>query len=846
MDALDNIDLDDMFADEGDALFDGLDIDLGNMDDLAADNNTAKTKNQQQQNNNMAAATAGEDNNNNNSRARRVNKRKPVFFDDDNDNDDNDEEYIVGEAGGATTATGSRKRGATTATKKRPATKKNNSAATTLLPGGPSPPPRKKGKSTSPQAPQQQQLQGARGSVAAAGQFGGRNKKGNSFGYSALPKATASKSSTTSNNTNNNKSGTAMHSGGPLMARATSSSSLLPTPTSGSNSSKLLSLDQVRASHPGLQQSSYCGLLPSHTMFYPFMSALPNEPSLKNRKIFPMIDRVHSTFQGLLSAAGSSNSNANTSSNKTPLDTHPIVTLLKECCKEDNSKDGTGSVTAAAGGAVATIAATIGETRQIVSVFDKHRLAGDWMAICALLQRQHDFLRQNRNNMEQWCKTHWKEQDFTSVFVPSKKKRKSVLASFTKNPIKVKIVSDFVIMPPTQQVLLANIRPPPKPRGGGDETLAATGITATSATTSGPKSKKRKLANTTANGLPLPTSASKIAHGAMCKSYVDMKPILRRKTIMDLVGRCARELESKYGLKQQVLSEEPDEDRNKLVDDDPNAMLHTADMWEWLQRSGYFAKLTESDCRERLNGLVMLLKPEDSLVGRSTKNDDTVAVVEDDKDEAVESGTYIHRLQSLLVPVEIDDGECDGEDKDDDDDSDVSIDDCYDQVLGTTATIDLSQLTLDERSYLHLRSIGLLPNTVTPQVPIVSAGGSESTDETNVPVTNTVSSLTSVQATAPKDGTVTKTAARVDSDELDCVIDAMITDLAQVNRLNHNRTQFLQSMAQLHWPTEGDLKAKNVEASLIARCQQLLKKSKQVKPEVKPKSVKNDEYALPW
>ena len=47
VDALDNLNLDDMFADGGDDLFDGLDMDLGNLDDIAGSNNA-----------NMAAADA--------------------------------------------------------------------------------------------------------------------------------------------------------------------------------------------------------------------------------------------------------------------------------------------------------------------------------------------------------------------------------------------------------------------------------------------------------------------------------------------------------------------------------------------------------------------------------------------------------------------------------------------------------------------------------------------------------------------------------------------------------------------------------------------------------------------
>jgi len=75
----------------------------------------------------------------------------------------------------------------------------------------------------------------------------------------------------------------------------------------------------------------------------------------------------------------------------------------------------------------------------------------------------------------------------------------------------------------------------------------------------------------------------------------------------------------------------------------------------------------------------------------------------------------------------------------------------------------------------------------------------------------------------------------------------MIEELAVVNEFNNKRTAFLESAARSYRRAEGDQGRRNEEAGIISKCQQLLKKNKEMKGKNgKAKTAKNDEFALPW
>ena len=98
-------------------------------------------------------------------------------------------------------------------------------------------------------------------------------------------------------------------------------------------------------------------------------------------------------------------------------------------------------------------------------------------------------------------------------------------------------------------------------------------------------------------------------------------------------------------------------------------------------------------------------------------------------------------------------------------------------------------------------------------------------------------------------GSVAAESDRVEEDEtIEDIAHRMSADLRALNKVNNARASFLESVARASLARRRDAKKRSSEElSLINRCQQLLKKSKdmKVKP-AKPRVVARDEYALPW
>ena len=794
MDALDNIDLDDMFADDGDALFDGLDLDLGNMDDITG----AASVNDHVSNARVAPLHEQQTPTDETSRVRRPNKRKiksPVFFDDD-DEDYNEIQKKKTKKRPPKAAGPSKK---TSKSKAAPPFMPPILPAITTIPA-PTPLKSKKAKTAPMNMPPNVQ----RGVVAAAGQFGGRNKRGgaSSFSYT-LPKAA-----------------------GALKAKP-----LPPPPAMRASSlegtmklqqetrAPMGSLTQVLATHPVLQQGNFCGLLPSNTLFYPFMPTLPNEPSLKHRKLFPVVDRIHTTFMTSVLGTGEKSAGSATPS----VESDPLVALMQECYKEDKpAADGAGTVqdSQQLERAVA-IAVAAEETRRIVSVVEKHKLAGDLMAVCSLLKRQHDFLKQNNSNMEQWCKSHFTEQDYASVFLPPKQKPKrkaaemsgpgSVLSSFASNEIKVRVLCS-AIQETSLEPLYATLRLAPK-------TKEKDGVA--------PRSKKSKQSATAS--MKTSTASPTKSSAKSTPSYVEMKPSRRRKTILEIIGRSAREIEMKYlqrsGEQRQLLGRQGEE-LQKVIDNDKMQMIHTGGMWLWLEKSGHFARATEAECQWRLEGLVAPTIP----TGEST-NVSYMDAELTSRSQSLHAGSYLDRLQSLLVYGP--------EEEDDESSDDDSLEDLLDSISGTIPAMNVSQLTQQERSFLCLRSFGLLENGIKPP-----EQPSEPNECNGNDYPHGVTQSNSLQNRL--DHSTGRSVVKERSEEINRVIGDMVVDLKLVDNLNSNRARFLESMAHMLNCSESDTKAKSTETSLISRCHQLVKKNREKgKTEGKPRP-KTNEYALPW
>ena len=497
--ALDNLDLDDMFADDNDMLFEELDIDLDGMGDIvnkssapaapsipapasatpsAPKRKGPKTKRPPPAEPPATTKTKKVDKDLDTSLTilpkRRKTKRKtksPTFWDDGDYVEEPKSKKRRGGAASSTAASvastssaksGASKKGSTTTSK----SKKKKGAATTsedtIKSTATSPKKSKvKGGPTSPTAVASSiPPPVARGSsVAAAGQFGGRIKRGVAAGL-PLHKTGTSKSKRKSSS-----SAASAGSSGPTpppskIRRGDSVSSQTPSVQSKADSTASVSSVTATASNapilPPKPEPTYCGIKPSRTMFYPFMEALPSEAALKNRKVYPLMDRISSNFASKLnssnpspgggtgsvtassgtssstpsssnasakgsgaksvgsSASSSGNQeNANDNDELAVPESHPIYKLIIETY-ELNDKD------KAAFGQEKRVALghAIGQIRSVIGKLEKPRLVADLYRICGLLRRQYSFLKQNLQNMEYWCKDNFSPTDYQATYGP--------------------------------------------------------------------------------------------------------------------------------------------------------------------------------------------------------------------------------------------------------------------------------------------------------------------------------------------------------------------------------------------------------------------------------------------
>lgn len=839
VDALDNLNLDDMFADEGDALFDGLDIDLGNMDDIAessaaaaaaaaaAGGGTLKTSALSSPSHPLSPASAAphEESDIMGSAKRRSTKRKiksPMFF------ADKDDDYVdepkkkkkkaptkvppapkagpakkKGSAKNAAVTSDSATAAIATATVVAVLPAQKAAAAGVGADGRKTKGGTGKGKKTTARSLSMPPPAGRAGqAVAAAGQFGGRQKRvGASFSVPANSKNKALQGKTVAGST------------------VTSSMAAVPNTAAGDSSkapaqrsqsmSAAISIAQLQASHPGLTQSPFCGLLPSNTLFYPFMPALPAEPSFKHRKIFPMIDRIHTSFMSYLT------STAPPAGTLPSLDTEAIFQLMQDAFRDEKSTAGTQATDPTAGAERhKSIGNAIGALRRSIGVFEKNRLVVDLLAVCALLKRQYDFLKQNMSNMEQWCKNHFPEAEYAAVYEEPKASDQdaedgkaappTLLSTFKIAELKVKVICTSFKEPKSQLIatLPAAILIPHTPAA-----IAAIDSGVAKSTT---KSKKRKLGSATPAPSSVKTTAVKPSEGAVFVpaelTYSEMNPSKRRKCVSDMISRSARELESKYLLRfeeQRQLLNRQQRDVLQLVEDDPVHGIHTLGMWKWLERSGYFERITDGEVQWRLDGSIV----------RDAKNkiaEQSASILPFNSREP-DRDVMAYRLQSLLV---IDDQEESADESDCDDLESLTV-----SPVRSLSPINGATRSTDAGFSQALNSLGL-SRIFLSQFPDF--------------------------AESRLDVCIVSESDKKSGDELGDVIHSMVSDFRELNDLNSKRTAFVESVACAHQLGE-DAGKKAEDSSMIARCQQLLRKSKELKGKNgKMKSAKKDEYALPW
>jgi hypothetical protein len=814
VDALDNLNLDDMFAGDDMALLDGLDIDLDNMDDIAGMDD-AKIE--------PMGALMGEEDSlsvpevEEETPKRRKPKRKtkaPFFFDDE------DDDYVDDKK--------KKKRGAKPLPKKKGTTKKSQApvADSKQAPAPKStknksrtaasmPPPLARGTSTGP------------GNVAAAGQFGGRQKR---LPTAAAAAANTSKTKTSSSTSKASSSETApkLKSKPPALPMAS------PQPPPPPAQAAVPTLAQIQAMHA---QNSYCGLLPSPTLFYPFMPALPAEPSLKNRKVFPFLDRIYSAFMSHMSASAKVDNAALVVGEK-----EAIYQLLHDAFKEEKPSSGPTPPAPTPLDKSEAVGTALGSLRRTISLFDKSRLAGDMYGVCALLKRQHDFLKQNSANMEKWCKDNFSETDYESVYLPPKPSRKrkissvaptapplppppppppSVLASFETSLLRVKVICTGFKDPKSSGPLMAQLPPLFIPPGVAKE------IERVKPSPMRP-AKKRKLSTSVPVSVepkPAAVVTAEIAPKEI-PTYAQMKPSRRRKALADLIARVAKDIESKHlqrVVEGRVAVERQQNDLLALAKEDEVLALNTSGMWHWVEKSGYFGNCTEEELRRRFDGVRSHVREQqgrNELSGEGQR-------FPGQKSQQVADESLVDRLQSLLVEEEAGDSHGDDEEADEEEDEDLYLSTSGSYPASQMA--DLSSLSLDERLFLHVRSVGLAESLILPQ---------------SIPSRETVSQPP-VNGLRPDESNKCLPAA---VDDLEEVMGAMTTDLDKLAGLNNLRADFLESVVMSNQLSADECKRRaDEEASAIAKFQNLLKKTKETKVKNgKPKALKNDANALPW
>lgn len=144
--------------------------------------------------------------------------------------------------------------------------------------------------------------------------------------------------------------------------------------------------------------------------------------------------------------------------------------------------------------------------------------------------------------------------------------------------------------------------------------------------------------------------------------------------------------------------------------------------------------------------------------------------------------------------------------------------------------LDLSKLSIDQRTYVQLRALGLADAPFLPSVlPVVEEEGPDNSRAT--------------------EGAIAETGAVLD-DDIDRVIRRMQVDLSGIHRVNNARAALLQSSAWDRVGAQKQAKRRDEDsASLIAKHSQLLKKHKDAqskKAKALAKTSADDPYALPW
>jgi hypothetical protein len=476
-------------------------------------------------------------------------------------------------------------------------------------------------------------------------------------------------------------------------------------------------------------------------------------------------------------------------------------------------------------------------------------------------------------NMNGWCKNDFSPEDYQATYAPPTKDKQK--QHKWKSPIvRIKIVCTGykdskgspvlfgVLQPSVVDAPTASAMKPPLSMPGivpsfatsdGRASAFAKSTTDSSKTASGSsasatqgvsklpppskasKKKKEKVSEKDKGKIVTPTPilvptppVVAVAGPPVPKTYAESSPQARRQKIMDKVAQLALDLERAQAV--EAASAATTAGKSSVIpDEDPP--LHTARMWDWLQSTGYYQQPTS----RRLALKSPEIHPRGLFLPVPTKIQG-----HEEPDEHVSSNSVFDRLQSLLV-VETgeeddddydDDGATEDEDEsrtsDDNDDDSLAYLDEDDDVLESNADVihdsdndnrrpnvaDLSGLTVEERTFIYLSSVGLIRKSLFPKVELAATHGSAQDNENG------------------------------GDDDLVNVIGEMASDLSRITSMNNGRISYLETAAA-DSALYHNKQIEEDQAALIAKCQSLMKRNKERAKKAKH-NKKDDNLNLPW
>lgn len=713
---------------------------------------------------------------------------------------------------------------------------------------------------------------------------------------------------------------------------------------------------------------NFCGLSPSPTLFYPFMPSLPHEPSMRRcHKLYRLMDEIHAAYQGLQSTWGDSVGEGRLNDNE------PLYKLLQaEWEAHHHYAHGGHPPEGKNPSASAALPSNLYKAKKGTAELSRADLASELKSILSLVGRQHDFLAQNLENMERWCRAKFSESEYSAIYggagqTGGVKRRRASSSASTIAPAAVKVLSPggttmsspISHQPPQPELAGMAMQLPPRslsdtardeqgsstlpvkageqhamtlelsplhrpivkvkvkctgfkepkmsgvlvahlqvPHGAAaspiaplsavsmdENTYSVTGADLATLRSTGVL-KQKQLPDGTISGRTSPHGVTE----EVVVPYSHRTPSERRQQIVEAISSKAKLLERELVAKDAAQSAKLDaqaKELDEIVQNDEFVMCNTRAMWSWFEKSSYLKEFTKDDIREvfrhawqpELGGWdidwykadPMIVK---GLADRNRAKEAWAADVRANKKKrthsAVCSSPLFDRLQSLLVEEEGSDEE--SADPEEGHGIDAVTDRYENDISRATASVhhtvipvtpsgvvtptpsstnpssdnelDLSALSLDQRTYIQLRSLRLVD---TPFLPFASpavvedyCSASDDEDEVVSPENPAPTNFRDLTPAHP---------LKENKNDIDNVLCAMQADLFSIHHETNSRTARLQSAATVYLAELDRVRRMEEENTVvITKYQQLMKKQNETKKAAaaRAKSSKKGEDWIPW